>query len=110
MIFTFCVCAAIVVFAITTNITAPWFAGGYSSTQPAAETRTGTESTTADIMVQKRNEECEIMKFDNNTGRTTDGSGHCRSIITLDAHGAPVPTGTIERLKSINKSFSGTAN
>ena len=51
--------------------------------------------------------QCELMKFDNYTGRTIENAKHCKDTIVLDARGRPVPTGTIHRLDSISKSFLG---
>jgi hypothetical protein len=66
------------------------------------------QARTASVMVQTGQMECEVLRFDNDSGRTTTGSGLCESGVTLDAHGVPVPTGTIHRLDAISRSFSGS--
>lgn len=60
------------------------------------------------IARQVGNQECVVARFDNATGRTTGASG-CTNGVVLDAHGVPVPVGTIHRLDAISKSFSGGA-
>lgn len=58
-------------------------------------------------IVQDRGaQHCALAKFDNDTGRTFEGSQHCENIVVLDSRGAPVPLGTVHRLESISKSFS----
>jgi hypothetical protein len=49
---------------------------------------------------------CELMKFDNYSGRTIENSKRCETIVR-DARGIPVPVGTVHRLDSISRSFSG---
>jgi hypothetical protein len=111
VIASFFVCAAIVAFAMTGNIAAmPWIVESLFDAQSAAETQSSAESRSGTVVVEKDNDQCELMKFDNDTGHTTDGSGSCKSFVTLDAHGEPVPIGTIRRLDAISKSFSGMGN
>jgi hypothetical protein len=50
---------------------------------------------------------CELVKFDNYSGRTIEYSKHCETNVVQDAHGIPVPVGTVRRLDSISKSFLG---
>ena len=50
---------------------------------------------------------CELVKFDNYTGRTLENSKHCETTVVRDARGVPVPVGTVHRLDSISKSFLG---
>lgn len=57
------------------------------------------------LTVQTDGNECELMKFDNETGRTIENTARCRKDVTLDSHGAPVPMGTVHRLDAISKSF-----
>jgi hypothetical protein len=52
---------------------------------------------------------CELMKFDNYSGRTIENSKHCETIVR-DARGIPVPVGTVHRLDSISKSFTGDSH
>jgi hypothetical protein len=100
-----CLCAAILLLALTANITLPWISQAISNNQmqPAdsQEARMGT------IELQTDQEQCDVMKFDNDTGRTIADSKRCHSNVTLDAHGVPIPMGTVHRLDSISKSFLG---
>jgi hypothetical protein len=100
-----CVCAMIVALGVTANTTLPWLANAISSKQrqPAEvqEMRIGT------IEVQTGQDQCDVLKFDNDTGRTINESKSCHDNAALDAHGVPVPTGTVHRLDSISKSFLG---
>ena len=57
------------------------------------------------LTVQTDENKCELMKFDNETGRTIQNTARCRNDVTMDAHGAPVPVGTVHRLDAISKSF-----
>jgi hypothetical protein len=50
---------------------------------------------------------CELVKFDNYSGRTIELSKRCETNVVRDAHGIPVPVGTVRRLDSISKSFLG---
>jgi hypothetical protein len=50
---------------------------------------------------------CELVKFDNYSGRTIEYSKHCETNVVRDAQGIPVPAGTVRRLDSISKSFLG---
>jgi hypothetical protein len=57
---------------------------------------------------QTDNERCELVKFDNYSGRTIENNRHCETTaIVRDARGVPVPAGTVHRLDSISKSFLG---
>lgn len=102
------VCAAIILLAVTANVTLPWFPHAGSSTDPETpdlrQVRMGT------VVVEEDGNECERMKFDNDTGRTVDATGNCHSTVVLDSHGVPVPMGTLHRLDSIRKSFQSGAN
>jgi hypothetical protein len=60
------------------------------------------------ISRQTDKERCELVKFDNYSGRTIENNGHCETTaVVRDARGVPVPVGTVHRLDSISKSFSG---
>jgi hypothetical protein len=59
------------------------------------------------IVLQTGTERCEKKQFDNDTGRVLDSAAPCGGSVVLDAHGMPVPIGTIHRLDAISKSFSG---
>jgi hypothetical protein len=100
-----CVCAMITVLGVTANTTLPWLVNVISSKQPqpvdVQEMRIGT------IEVQTGQEQCDVLKFDNDTGRTINESKSCHGNVALDAHGVPIPMGTVHRLDSISKSFLG---
>lgn len=50
---------------------------------------------------------CERMKYDD-TGRVVEQLRPCSNAdLNLDAHGRPLPTGTMRRLDAIGNSFSG---
>ena len=49
---------------------------------------------------------CAQQVFDNQTGRMTTTPQPCQATV-YDSNGMPVPVGTIHRLDSISKSFSG---
>ena len=59
------------------------------------------------IVVETDRQHCELLKFDNYTGRTVENARRCQNTIVLDANGVQVPLGTVHRLGSISKSFSG---
>jgi hypothetical protein len=59
------------------------------------------------VVVETNNQRCEILKFDNYTGRTMENSKHCQNTAVLDGEGAAVPLGTVHRLDSISKSLLG---
>jgi hypothetical protein len=59
------------------------------------------------VVVETNKQNCEVLKFDNYSGRTIESSKRCQNTAVLDAKGVPVPLGTVHRLDSISKSFSG---
>jgi hypothetical protein len=99
------VCAAIIALAAIGEIAWPWLSAAVSDEQSqssdAQELQIGT------IELQTGQDQCDLLKFDNATGRTISGRERCHSSVTLDAHGVPIPTGTVHRLDSISKSFLG---
>jgi hypothetical protein len=99
------VCAMIIALAVTANTTLPWLANIISSKSlrpvDVQEARIGT------IEVQTGQDQCDVLKFDNDTGRTISDSKSCHNNVALDAHGVPIPTGTVHRLDSISRSFLG---
>jgi hypothetical protein len=52
------------------------------------------------------NGKCSTGAFDNKTGRITQSDQPCEEI-PRDSNGVPIPVGTIHRLDSISKAFSG---
>ncbi|HEY6618086.1 MAG TPA: hypothetical protein VIY68_00945 [Steroidobacteraceae bacterium] len=82
----------------------PWLSQAISNT--ALNTPDVENLQIGTLTVQTDGNECELMKFDNATGRTIENTARCRKDVTLDAHGAPVPMGTVHRLDAISKSFS----
>jgi hypothetical protein len=99
-----CVCAMIIALGVTAT-TLPWLANVVSSKQPQPVDMQGMRIGT--IEVQTGQDQCDLLKFDNDTGRTISESKSCHGDVALDAHGVPVPTGTVHRLDSISKSFLG---
>jgi hypothetical protein len=66
---------------------------------------------TGTVVVQSDTMRCEVAKFDNQTGQAVEGfKPSCSNAVVLDSHGVPVPAGTMRRLDSISKSFSGNKN
>ncbi|MGB6749404.1 MAG: hypothetical protein WBC94_00990 [Xanthobacteraceae bacterium] len=100
-----CVCALIIALGVTENTTLPWLANVVSSEQP--QPADGQEMRIGTIEVQTGQDQCDLLKFDNDSGRTINESKSCHGNVALDAHGVPVPTGTVHRLDSISKSFLG---
>jgi hypothetical protein len=77
--------------------------------QPISHKDTGNSSDVGvgSISQQTDKGRCELMKFDNYSGRTVENSTHRETTIVRDARGVPVPVGTVHRLDSISKSFLG---
>ena len=96
-----CVIAAIVLLAITAKITTKWSFQVPSEqiVRSAEAPRTGT------IVLQSAGNQCESMKFDNDSGRTVESLKPCDNTVIRDAHGNPVPLGTLHRLDAISRSF-----
>lgn len=59
------------------------------------------------IVQQLDGDRCKQTKFDNDSGRTIENLAPCDNEVFLDAHGIPVPQGTVHRLDAISKSFLG---
>jgi hypothetical protein len=76
-----------------------------SSPNPSAAATAGFERT-GKIVVQDGSSDCKQKNFDNQSGRISDDTSPCDDRVVLDAHGFPVPVGTIHRLDAISKSFS----
>jgi len=62
------------------------------------------EQHTGKIMIKRGDQVCERLKFDNDTGQTISSLGSCVTEAGDDAHGVPLPLGTIHRLNAISKS------
>jgi hypothetical protein len=75
--------------------------------QPSALSLDSDESRTGKIVLQTNPEQCELMKFDNDTGRVIEDLKPCDNNVVLDEHGRPLPMGTIHRLDAISRSFFG---
>ena len=92
-----------------------WLAVGTDVPQRVYSLATAHEASDADtesartgkIIVQTDLNHCRQGTFDNANGRIVGNDEPCSGDTVLDAHGIPVPTGTIRRLNSISKSFSG---
>jgi hypothetical protein len=95
----------IVALAAIGEIAWPWLSTALSNEEiqssDAQELQIGT------IELQTGHDQCDLLKFDNGTGRTINASRRCHSDVTLDAQGRPVPVGTVHRLDSISRSFLG---
>ena len=74
---------------------------------PSALSLDSDESRTGKIVLQTNPDQCELMKFDNDTGRVIEGLKPCDNNVILDEHGRPLPMGTIHRLDAISRSFFG---
>jgi hypothetical protein len=102
----FCVLVTFIALA-TSNLTLSWLSQTFSATR--SQTADSETARIGAIVVQTDHNQCE-RKFDNYTGRAVEDSQTCTNNITLDAHGFPIPKGTVHRLDAISKSFSGQAN
>jgi hypothetical protein len=105
----FCMLAVFISLAMTTDVTTVWFfhassEGQKQSADAEAGARTGT------VMLQTDENRCEVLKFDNDSGRAVDRARRCDKNVTFDARGVPVPLGTVHRLDAISKSFLGNAH
>jgi hypothetical protein len=89
--------------AIVAEFGVPWVSRPISSA--ALDTAEVEDPQIGTLTVQTDENKCELMKFDNETGRTIETTARCRKNVTMDAHGAPVPVGTVHRLDAISKSF-----
>jgi len=76
--------------------------GLFSHVFSEGSTREGVNPRTAAILMQTDPGHCQQFTFDNDTGLI-----HPAAAESCDAHGAPVPVGTMKRLDAISKSFSG---
>lgn len=57
------------------------------------------------IILHPGEEGCANRRFDNRTGQISEAPGPCRNETQLDAKGMPIPSGTINTMNSISKSF-----
>jgi hypothetical protein len=71
---------------------------------PVSEPR---EERMGTVILHRGEDGCKEMKFDNDSGRTVENFAPCDNKLVLDAHGIPVPQGTVHRLDAINRSFLG---
>jgi len=104
----FAVIASLSTFVLIAGVffAAKWAMSSFQFDAPAEQVSAVDQ--TGIIARQVGNQECALARFDNATGRTTGASG-CTNGVVFDAHGVPVPVGTIHRLDAISKSFSGGA-
>ena len=83
---------------------APFFTGA-KSLEPISDLR---QAHTGTIVLQRDDGRCEQKKFDNDTGKIVDmASAPCEDQVINDAHGVPIPQGTVRRLDTISRAFSG---
>jgi hypothetical protein len=98
-----CASATIAALGIVAEFGVPWISQPNSSV--AINNVDVDSSQIGRITLQTDENECELMKFNNETGRTIENDVRCRKDVTLDAHDVPVPTGTVHRLDAISRSF-----
>lgn len=98
-----CASAMIAALVIVAEFGVPWISQPISSV--AINNVDVDSSQIGRITLQTDESECELMKFNNETGRTIENDVRCRKDVTLDAHDVPVPTGTVHRLDAISRSF-----
>jgi hypothetical protein len=99
-----CMLIAVVWLAVGTDVPQRVYALATSHQASDADTDS---ARTGKIIVQTDLDHCRQATFDNDNGRIVGNDGPCNDNVVLDAHGVPVPTGTIHRLNSISKAFSG---
>jgi hypothetical protein len=80
------------------------FLTSFENLAPAPNPR---EERTGTIVHEGDMNRCEQMTFDNESGRTIEYPAPCGNRNVLDAHGVPIPQGTVHRLDAISKSFFG---
>jgi len=56
------------------------------------------------VIVQSATEQCELIKFDNYSGRVVETGRHCENTVPVDTKDIR-PLGTVRRLDAISKSF-----
>ncbi|HUI11900.1 MAG TPA: hypothetical protein VL048_00360 [Xanthobacteraceae bacterium] len=102
-----CVGAAVTL-GLTANTTLSWISDVIADQQEqsahAQDIQIGT------VEVQNGQDRCELLKFDNSTGRTINAAVRCHSDEAVDDRGVPIPLGTVHRLDSISKSFLGNGH
>jgi|SRR5579884_537670 len=96
---------AIVVLAVATEVPQSVYDLATSGKVRAAADRSDLH--TGKIVNQTDLNNCQQEAFDNDTGRIVSRTTGCDNKIVLDAHGKPVPIGTVHRLNSISRSFGG---
>ena len=67
----------------------------------------GGNSRTAAILMETESGHCRQFTFDNDSGQILPSGELCEPEVSTDAHGDPMPIGTMKRLDAISKSFSG---
>jgi hypothetical protein len=76
------------------------------SSEESAQISDPKETHAGKIILKTNPDQCEQMKFDNDSGRITGDIGNCDSKVVLDGNGMPVPIGTINRLNAIGRFVS----
>lgn len=100
----FCMLGVIVLLAMAAGFKTVWFSQTVERETQSARAEATHNGT---IVLQKDENRCEQMKFDNDGGRIIENFKPCDNTIIRDAHGAPLPMGTVHRLDAISKSFLG---
>jgi hypothetical protein len=93
----------VVALAIVAELGLPWLSRPTASA--ALNTADVENSQIGTLTLQTDGNECQLMKFDNETGRTIENTARCRKDVTMDAHDTLVPVGTVHRLDAISRSF-----
>jgi hypothetical protein len=95
--------AMVAALAVAAEFGVPWISQSISSA--AINTADADDSQIGTVTLQTGEDECELMKFNNETGRTIQSETRCHKDVTVDAHDVPIPTGTVHRLDAISRSF-----
>jgi hypothetical protein len=103
LIASLCLCLTIVLLAFTANDNFRWIS--LISSPEHLRVSDPDDVRIGSIQLQTNGDQCDVMKFDNDTGHVISYSRQCYDGVTPDAGGMPVPTGAIRRLGSISKSF-----
>jgi hypothetical protein len=98
-----CVSAVVAALILVAELGIPWLSHPISN--PAINTTDADNSQIGTLTLQTDENKCELMKFNNETGRTIEHDARCQKDVALDAHGVPVPMGTVHRLDAISRSF-----
>lgn len=94
---------ASIVLALTGSFSAPWrflTAAKEGGMPHQGETHIGT------VMLNDTDGRCKRLQFDNDNGRMSESGRPCQDTVVIGGQKVPAPTGTIQRLDAIKKSFA----